>query len=181
MEAWLYDTMQNQRVRCRLCNHYCVIGNGKRGICGVRENRDGVLETGVYGRLIAAGDDPIEKKPIFHLMPGSRSFSIATVGCNFKCRFCQNADIAQMPADRDGRITGDLATPAAGRCDRPGTRLRQHRLHLHRTNRFFRVCLRHGAVGPPPGDQKHIRDQRVHERRGDRSGSAPGWMPPMWT
>jgi pyruvate formate lyase activating enzyme len=111
MEAWLYDTMQNQRVRCRLCNHYCVIGNGKRGICGVRENRDGVLETGVYGRLIAAGDDPIEKKPIFHLMPGSRSFSIATVGCNFKCRFCQNADIAQMPADRDGRITGDLATP----------------------------------------------------------------------
>jgi len=111
MEAWLYDTMQNQRVRCRLCNHYCVIGNGKRGICGVRENRDGVLETGVYGRLIAAGDDPIEKKPIFHLMPDSRSFSIATVGCNFKCRFCQNADIAQMPADRDGRITGDLATP----------------------------------------------------------------------
>jgi len=111
MEAWLYETMQNQRVRCRLCSHLCMIGNGKRGICGVRENRDGVLETRVYGRLIAAGDDPIEKKPIFHLMPGSRSFSIATVGCNFKCRFCQNADIAQMPADRDGMVTGDPTTP----------------------------------------------------------------------
>ena len=111
MEAWLYDTMQDRRVQCRLCSHRCVIGNGKRGICGVRKNRDGVLETQVYGRLVAAGDDPIEKKPIFHMMPGSRSFSIATVGCNFKCLFCQNADISQMLADRDGMVTGDPATP----------------------------------------------------------------------
>ena len=65
MKAWFYDTMQDQRVRCRLCSHMCVIGNGKRGICGVRENRDGILETRVYGRLIAAGDDPIEKKTDF--------------------------------------------------------------------------------------------------------------------
>jgi pyruvate formate lyase activating enzyme len=111
MEAWLYDTIEDQRVRCRLCSHACIIANGKRGLCGVRDNRNGVLHTRVYGRLIAAGDDPIEKKPLFHLMPGSRSFSIATVGCNFKCRFCQNADIAQMPADQDGRVTGDRATP----------------------------------------------------------------------
>ncbi|MFO7715508.1 AmmeMemoRadiSam system radical SAM enzyme [Desulfosarcina sp.] len=111
MEAWLYETMQGQRVRCRLCSHMCIIGSGSRGICGVRENRDGVLETRVYGRLIAASDDPIEKKPIFHMLPGSRSFSIATVGCNFKCRFCQNADIAQMPADANGRVTGDPTTP----------------------------------------------------------------------
>ncbi len=110
MEAWLYETIEDQRVRCRLCNHMCIIGSGKRGICGVRENRDGTLETRVYGRLIAANADPIEKKPLFHLMPGSRSFSIATVGCNFKCRFCQNADIAQMPADRGGMITGDMTT-----------------------------------------------------------------------
>lgn len=111
MEAWLYDIMQDRQVRCRLCGHTCIIRNGKRGICGVRENRNGVLETRVYGRLIAAGDDPIEKKPIFHLMPGSRAFSIATVGCNFKCRFCQNADIAQMPADHDGMVKGNPATP----------------------------------------------------------------------
>ena len=111
MEAWLYETMPDQRVHCLLCSHQCVIGNHKRGICGVRENREGVLETRVYGRLIAASDDPIEKKPLFHMLPGSRSFSIATVGCNFKCRFCQNADIAQMPADRDGMVTGDPSTP----------------------------------------------------------------------
>jgi pyruvate formate lyase activating enzyme len=111
MEAWLYETLEDQRVRCRLCSHTCVIGSGKRGICGVRENRSGILGTRVYGRLIAAGDDPIEKKPFFHMMPGSRSFSIATVGCNFKCRFCQNADIAQMPADQNGRVTGDVTTP----------------------------------------------------------------------
>ena len=111
MEAWFYDSMPDQQVRCRLCSHRCVIGIGRRGICGVRENRAGVLETLVYGRLIAAHDDPIEKKPLFHMMPGSRSFSIATVGCNFKCRFCQNADIAQMPADRKGMVAGDRATP----------------------------------------------------------------------
>lgn len=111
MEAWLYDKMADQRVRCRLCCHECVIGNGKRGICGVRENRDGVLETLVYGQLIAANDDPIEKKPMFHLMPGSRSFSIAAVGCNLKCNFCQNADIAQMPSDRNGMVAGEAFTP----------------------------------------------------------------------
>ncbi len=111
MEAWLYETMQDQQVRCQLCHHGCTITSGRRGLCGVRENRDGVLETKVYGRLIAAGDDPIEKKPLFHLLPGSRSFSIATVGCNLKCRFCQNADIAQMPSDQNGRIAGDATTP----------------------------------------------------------------------
>ncbi len=111
MEAWFYETIDNQKVRCRLCCHECVIGSGKRGICGVRENQDGTLETQVYGRLIAAGDDPVEKKPLFHLLPGSRSFSIATVGCNFKCRFCQNADIAQMPSDRGGMVAGDAFTP----------------------------------------------------------------------
>ncbi len=111
MEAWLYETMNNQRVRCRLCSHMCVIGDGERGICGVRENRKGVLHTLVYGRLIAAGDDPIEKKPLFHLMPGSRSFSIATVGCNFRCRFCQNAHIAQISVDHETRISGQQTTP----------------------------------------------------------------------
>ena len=111
MQAWLFETLSDQRVRCLLCSHHCVIDNHARGLCGVRENRDGVLESMVYGRLVAAGDDPIEKKPLFHVMPGSRAFSIATVGCNFRCRFCQNADIAQMPADRDGMITGEVQAP----------------------------------------------------------------------
>jgi pyruvate formate lyase activating enzyme len=111
VEASFYTPLDGGKVQCRLCHHMCTIGIGSRGICGVRENRNGVLETRVYGRLIAANADPIEKKPIFHLMPGSRSFSVATVGCNFKCRFCQNADIAQMPANQAGRVAGEKATP----------------------------------------------------------------------
>jgi pyruvate formate lyase activating enzyme len=110
-EAMLYERTEEDGVRCRLCSHYCAIADGRRGLCRVRENRGGRLETLVYGRVIASHVDPIEKKPIFHLFPGSRSFSIATVGCNFKCRFCQNADIAQLPEDRKGRIVGDPWRP----------------------------------------------------------------------
>lgn len=116
MEAFLYDTLDGSKVKCNLCNHRCVINEGKRGKCNVRENRSGKLETLVYGKLIARHIDPIEKKPIFHLAPGSLSYSIATVGCNFKCRFCQNADIAQLlsrqlPLDTNGMIQGTFFTP----------------------------------------------------------------------
>ncbi len=111
MEACLYDKLPDLAVKCNLCHHRCTIKPGRRGICNVRENRDGVLATLVYGHLIARHVDPIEKKPLFHLFPGSRSYSIATVGCNFKCRFCQNADIAQMPSDRNGQIMGTPCTP----------------------------------------------------------------------
>jgi pyruvate formate lyase activating enzyme len=111
MEAYLYERLDDRKVRCQLCNHRCVIKDGKRGICGVRENQKGILKTLVYGRLIAQHVDPIEKKPLYHVLPGTLSYSIATVGCNFKCRFCQNADIAQLPTDRKGMIVGDLYTP----------------------------------------------------------------------
>jgi pyruvate formate lyase activating enzyme len=111
MEALLYEKLDQEKVRCKLCSHRCVIKEGKRGICGVRENRNGRLETLVYGRLVAQHVDPIEKKPLFHVLPGSLSYSVATVGCNFKCRFCQNADIAQFPADRNGIIVGDQFKP----------------------------------------------------------------------
>ncbi len=111
MEAYLYESLSEQRVRCHLCHHRCVISEGKRGICAVRENRGGTLETLVFDKVIARHVDPIEKKPLFHFLPGSLSYSIATVGCNFKCRFCQNADIAQLPSDRKGLIVGDAVTP----------------------------------------------------------------------
>ena len=110
-EAMLYQKLDGEAVRCALCAHRCRIEPGKRGICAVRENQDGVLKTLVYGKLIAQHVDPIEKKPLYHVAPGSLSYSIATVGCNFKCRFCQNADIAQLPSDRKGMILGDLFTP----------------------------------------------------------------------
>jgi len=111
MEAYLYEHLKDKKVKCNLCNHRCVINDDKRGKCNVRENQGGTLKTLVYGKLIAQHIDPIEKKPLFHLMPGSLSYSIATVGCNFRCLFCQNADIAQMPTEHNGMIMGDLYTP----------------------------------------------------------------------
>ncbi len=109
-EAYLYEKQKDLRVHCILCNHRCIIADGKRGICNVRENRSGILESLVYGKIVATHCDPIEKKPLFHFLPGSRSYSIATVGCNFRCLFCQNADIAQMPSDHN-RIMGNEMTP----------------------------------------------------------------------
>ena len=111
MEAYLYESLEDHKVRCHLCAHRCVIKPGRRGICNVRENQAGVLNSLVYGRVVASHVDPIEKKPLFHFLPGSRSYSIATVGCNLRCRFCQNADIAQLPTDHTGVILGDHCTP----------------------------------------------------------------------
>lgn len=109
-EAMLYQKMPEQKVHCHLCNHYCQIADGQRGICGVRENRGGTLYTLVYCQLISRNVDPIEKKPMFHFAPGTRSFSIATVGCNFRCDFCQNYEISQMPRDQK-RIMGEKISP----------------------------------------------------------------------
>ena len=113
MEAYLYEPLEEQKVKCNLCSHRCVIKAGRRGKCSVRENQGGILNTLVYGKIIASHVDPIEKKPLFHFLPGTLSYSIATVGCNLRCRFCQNADIAQMPADHKGIITGDTVTAQA--------------------------------------------------------------------
>jgi pyruvate formate lyase activating enzyme len=109
-EAYLYNKLKDNQVQCYLCNHHCRIPDGKKGICGVRENHSGSLVSLVYGKVIAAHTDPIEKKPLFHFLPGTRSFSIATVGCNFRCLFCQNSDISQMPTDNN-RIMGTDMTP----------------------------------------------------------------------
>jgi len=98
-EAKWYNKLSDQRVRCDLCNHRCVISDGECGLCGVRVNNNGSLYSLVYGKVIASHVDPIEKKPLFHFYPGSYSFSIATLGCNFKCTHCQNSDISQMPAE----------------------------------------------------------------------------------
>ncbi|MDO9527857.1 MAG: AmmeMemoRadiSam system radical SAM enzyme [Syntrophales bacterium] len=109
-EAMLYEKLEGGAVRCFLCGHGCKIPPTGRGICGVRENREGILYTLVYGMVIAENVDPIEKKPLFHVWPGSKSFSIATVGCNFSCTFCQNNDISQTPRET-GEIMGRKVTP----------------------------------------------------------------------
>ncbi len=99
-EALLYKKLKGDRVHCALCAHRCVIESGKRGICAVRENRDGTLYTLVYGKVVASHVDPIEKKPLFHFLPGTKSFSVATAGCNFRCEHCQNYEISQLPRER---------------------------------------------------------------------------------
>jgi len=104
-EAYLYKKQPKGKVRCLLCSHRCLIADGKRGICCVRENKDGILYSLVYEKLISANVDPIEKKPFFHFLPGSKAFSIATVGCNFRCLHCQNHEISQLPQDK-ATITG---------------------------------------------------------------------------
>lgn len=96
-DALLYDQLDEDRVQCNLCAHRCLIRPEGRGICRVRENRDGQLTTLVYGNLIAQNVDPIEKKPLYHFYPGSKAYSIATPGCNFRCGWCQNWQISQMP------------------------------------------------------------------------------------
>ncbi len=95
-EAMLYAKLDDGTVRCDLCAHRCKIRPGKRGVCAVRENREGTLYTLVYSQAISAAVDPIEKKPLYHFLPGATAFSIATAGCNLSCLFCQNADISQL-------------------------------------------------------------------------------------
>jgi len=99
-EAMLYEKLEGKKVKCNLCNHHCVIPDGKRGICGVRENKGGILYTLNYGKIIAYHVDPIEKKPFFHFLPGSNAFSISSEGCNFSCKHCQNWEISQLVKER---------------------------------------------------------------------------------
>ncbi|MBZ9572098.1 AmmeMemoRadiSam system radical SAM enzyme [Patescibacteria group bacterium] len=109
-EALLYKKLKGKKVQCRNCPHFCVILPKNRGICGVRENIDGKLYSLVYGKAIACHIDPIEKKPFFHFLPASYSLSIATVGCSFSCKNCQNWDISQGPKP-DKKILGEDLSP----------------------------------------------------------------------
>ncbi|MCU0651823.1 MAG: AmmeMemoRadiSam system radical SAM enzyme [Candidatus Omnitrophica bacterium] len=109
-EALLYEKSDNQSVNCFLCSHHCKISDQKFGFCGVRQNLGGALFTYAYGEVIAAHVDPIEKKPLYHFLPGSNSFSVATVGCNFRCEFCQNWEISQC-SFRDGPCKGTEFLP----------------------------------------------------------------------
>lgn len=111
-EVYLYKKLKNKTAQCRTCSHYCIIEEGKKGICGVRENKKGKLYSLVYGMACAVNIDPIEKKPFFHFLPGSQSLSVATVGCNFACHSCQNWTISQGPKISGmGIIEGEKTSP----------------------------------------------------------------------
>jgi pyruvate formate lyase activating enzyme len=99
IESYLYDSLDEKKVKCRTCAWRCTIKEGKRGFCGVRENRAGKLFALNYGLVSSAHVDPIEKKPLFHFYPGSSVFSLGSVGCNFRCLHCQNFTISQAPLD----------------------------------------------------------------------------------
>ncbi len=109
--AKLWKSISKKRCHCRLCCQFCIIEEGGTGRCGVRINKDGQLFTLVYDRVAAVNIDPVEKKPLYHFMPGTRTFSFGTMGCNFGCVFCQNESLSQPP--RNGRLpTGQQATAA---------------------------------------------------------------------
>jgi pyruvate formate lyase activating enzyme len=108
VEAKFYEKLPNRKVKCKLCPRECNVGDKERGYCGVRENRGGVYYTLVHSRVCAAHVDPIEKKPLFHYLPGTVAFSIATAGCNVNCKFCQNWDISQS---RPEQLPADYAPP----------------------------------------------------------------------
>jgi len=95
-----FTSLEGGEIQCELCPHRCRVAKGKRGICRVRENKEGKYYSLVYGNPCAVHLDPIEKKPLFHVLPGTASFSLATAGCNFQCKFCQNWEISQaFPED----------------------------------------------------------------------------------
>lgn len=107
----LYKKKEDKKVECKACNWYCNIPDGLTGICGIRQNKGGDLYLLVYGKAVAVHVDNIEKKPLFHFMPGTRIFSFGTVGCNFHCLFCQNYDISQIKLKNEEEAIGEDLMP----------------------------------------------------------------------
>ena len=168
-------------VHCFLCAHHCRIAPGERGLCGVRENREGVLYTLVYGCPISTAVDPIEKKPLFHFLPGTCTYSLATVGCNFTCAFCQNADISQMPR-RSGRgSSGRPMSPEQVVAGALRGGLPEHLLHVHRAHDLLRVRARLRPAGDRGRPEERLRDQRIHDGRDARATSTGTSTPPTST
>lgn len=112
-ESILYKKLENKKVQCQTCNHCCLLSPNQIGICGVRKNIEGRLFVLNYGRIIAAHLDPIEKKPLYHFLPKTFSYSIACAGCNFRCSWCQNFDISQISKEQGFEMIADqIGEPA---------------------------------------------------------------------
>lgn len=109
-KALFFKKLKGSRVRCGVCEQRCLVAPGKRGACGVRENQNGTIYALNYGKTISWAIDPIEKKPLYHFLPGTLIYSIATVGCNLRCHWCQNWEISQSPKPQN-EIIGEEITP----------------------------------------------------------------------
>jgi pyruvate formate lyase activating enzyme len=110
-QAYLYHHLDKNKVKCDLCRHGCTIAPDQKGLCGVRQNQDGELYSLNYAKAIAANIDPVEKKPLYHFLPGSKIFSIGAAGCNFRCDFCQNWRTSQITKGQDGHVVGQNLPP----------------------------------------------------------------------
>ena len=159
VEARYYEKTGGNRVRCLLCPRECLVGNGERGLCRVRENSGGVLFTLVYAQPCALHLDPIEKKPFFHFFPGTQAVSLSTVGCNLGCKFCQNWQISQSrPEDVETKHTppaeiveqADLASRAV------------RRLYLRRTRHIHRIHAGYREARARKEHQECRRIERLH-------------------
>jgi len=111
-EALLYEKLSGNSVRCYLCSHHCKIAEKRFGFCGVRQNIAGALYTYAYGKVVSAQVDPVEKKPLYHFLPSSSTFSISTLGCNFRCGFCQNWEISQKSYQGESDLAEEEFLPA---------------------------------------------------------------------
>lgn len=109
--AWLSKKLDDGRILCEACNQHCKLHEGEYGTCGIRKVEGGQLLLLTYGLAAAVNVDPVEKKPMFHFLPDTKAFSIGTVGCNFACKFCQNADISQYPQEHSHEIKGEPLSP----------------------------------------------------------------------
>ena len=186
-EARHYEALSEGRVLCTLCPHDCRIKQDGRGACGVRYNKNGMLYTLVYDRIVSRSVEPVEKKPLYHFYPGSTAYSVATVGCSMRCTFCQNWDISQWPkehlpkrlapsgeietqqpicpqlAELEATIPGEQVTPEAISRGGPCNWCDIHSLHLHRADYLLRTGLRYGGAGPGAGAEEYLRHQRLYQ------------------
>ncbi len=173
-EAILWEKAGEGRVRCGLCAHRCLVPPGGRGLCGVRENRDGTLYTLVHSRLVSQALDPIEKKPLYHFLPGALSLSVAAAGCNFRCDFCQNHVVSQYPREHPGAVLGEPVSPqevvrAAGKAGAPAIAYTYTEPTV-----FFEMCQDTGKLARAEG----IRNVFVTNgyMTGDALAAAQGWL-----
>lgn len=114
--AYLSKTLSNNKVQCRVCEHYCTLAPGEWGKCGVRVNREGTLYLSVYGDAVALHIDPIEKKPLYHFLPGSEALSVGTYGCNLRCQWCQNwqlSQVTQVPPQKSDTVSPQTLVDSA--------------------------------------------------------------------
>ncbi|MDZ7700447.1 MAG: radical SAM protein [Deltaproteobacteria bacterium] len=162
-EAMLYKPLEDNRVRCQLCAHYCKIDPGEYGFCRVRHNVDGRLYTLVYGEIIARHVDPIEKKPLYHFLPGSRAYSIATPGCNFHCDFCQNWQISQIDGTYTPQHQGPAYLPEAVVGDAQDQDCRVIAYTYTEPTIFFEYAYETARLAKQAGISKCLCHQRIHD------------------